>query len=206
MTGTPDAAARASKPAPRPDQDSGRNRALGVVRLVVVWAVAAGLAWFGKPSRIEWAVGLAFTALGESLRVWAAGYLVKTKELITGGPYARVRNPLYLGRLLILTGVAIAAPMPYYSNLIVLAVGYAVFFFYYLPRKERVEPKRLEEVHGQPFREYFDAVPAIFPAIRPYANRRGSWKWANFSKNEELLMVVSLTVFFVVLAWKSPAF
>lgn len=207
MTGTPEAAAKAAKPATRPEPEtSGRNRALGVLRLAVVWAVAAGLAWFGKPTRTEWAIGLAFTALGESLRIWAAGYLVKTKELITGGPYARVRNPLYLGRLLILTGVAIAAPMPYASNLIVLGVGYAVFFLYYLPRKERVEPKRLEEVHGQPFREYFEAVPAIFPAIRPYAKRRGSWKWANFSKNEELLMVVSLTVFFVVLAMRGTAF
>ena len=190
-------AERGTDPAP------GRSRALGVLRLIVVWCVAGGLAWFGKPSREEWIVGLAFTALGESLRIWAAGYLVKTKELITGGPYAYVRNPLYLGRLLILTGVAIAAPMPWHSNLVVLAAGYAVFFFYYLPRKERVEPKRLEEMHGEPFREYFRAVPGIFPALRPYAKRAGSWKWANFGKNEEILMVVSLSVFFAVLAFRT---
>lgn len=189
--------ARGAEPA------QGRNRALGVLRLLVVWCVAGALAWFGRPSRDEWIVGLVFTALGESLRVWAAGYLVKTKELITGGPYAHVRNPLYLGRLLILTGVAIAAPMPWHANLVVLVVGYAVFFFYYLPRKERVEPARLEETHGEPFREYFRAVPAIFPALRPYAKRAGSWKWANFGKNEEILMVVSLTVFFAVLFWQS---
>src|SRR6185503_6872573 len=117
---------------PAPSAASGdvapRNRALGVLRLVVVWVVAAGLAWFGQPDRAEWHAGLALAALGEALRIWAAGYLVKTKQLITGGPYAHVRNPLYLGRLLILTGVAIAARMPWFANLGVLAIGYVVFF------------------------------------------------------------------------------
>lgn len=202
MTGSADAprAAKDGSDAPR------RNRALGLLRLAVVWAVAGGLAWFGTPGREEWLAGLVLTAIGESVRVWAAGYLVKTKKLITGGPYAHVRNPLYLGRLLILTGVAIAAKMPHFANLAVLAAGYAIFFFYYLPRKERVEPKRLEEIHGAPFREYFEAVPAIFPRLRPYAARHGAWKWANFGKNEEILMVISLTVFFAVLAWRNPIF
>lgn len=207
MTG-PAAPPRAAKDGGDPPR---RNRALGVLRLVVVWAVAGGLAWFGHPVREEWIAGLVLTALGESLRIWAAGYLVKTKRLITGGPYAHVRNPLYLGRLLILTGVAIGAgttigALPRYSNFAVLAAGYAIFFFYYLPRKERVEPKRLEEIHGAPFRAYFDAVPAIFPRLRPYADRHGAWSWANFGKNEEILMVISLTVFFAVLACRNPIF
>jgi protein-S-isoprenylcysteine O-methyltransferase Ste14 len=192
-------AAAAGEAAPR------RNRALGVLRLIVVWCVAGGLAWFGRPGTEEWIAGLVLAGLGESLRIWAAGYLVKTKELITGGPYAHVRNPLYLGRLLILTGVAVAARMPYHLNLVVLGIGYLVFFAYYIPRKERVEPQRLLELHGEPFREYFEAVPAIFPSPRPYAKRSGSWKWANFGKNEEALMVLSLTVFFAVLAWRRAA-
>ena len=133
---------------------------------------------------------------------------MKTKELITGGPYSYVRNPLYLGRLLILTGVAIAASVPewWYANLAFLAIGYIVFFGYYMPRKERTEPPRLEQVHGEPFRRYFEAVPAIFPRLTAYGDRRGSWKWANFSKNEELLMVVSLTIFFAVVAVRSGIF
>lgn len=191
----------------RPDAPR-RNRALGVLRLVVVWAAAVALAWFGRPQPWEWAAGLALAGLGEGLRIWAAGYLVKTKELITGGPYSHVRNPLYLGRLLILTGVAIAASMPemWRLNLVFLAVGYAVFFGYYMPRKERTEPARLEEIHGEPFRRYFAAVPAIFPRLSACEDRRGSWKWANFSKNEELLMVVSLTIFFGVLAVRAQVF
>ena len=208
MDGTADAgpAPRRREAADRRADDAPRrNKALGVVRLIVVWAVAVALACFGKPRPEEWVAGLVLVVLGESLRVWAAGYLVKTKELITGGPYSYVRNPLYLGRLVILTGVAIAASMPdlWHLNLVFLVVGCGVFFFYYLPRKERVEPARLEQLHGEPFKRYFAAVPAIFPRLTAYDDRRGSWKWANFSKNEELLMVISLSIFFVVLAFQS---
>lgn len=188
-----------TSPPPAASADN-RNRALGVVRLLVVWAAAAALAFFGKPSIEEWIAGLALAGLGEAIRIYAAGYLVKTKQLITGGPYRFVRNPLYLGRLLILGGLSIAAKIDGYWNLVFLGVGCAVFFFYYMPRKEKTEPRRLEQIHGQPYRRYFEAVPAIFPRLTPYDAPNGSWKWANFGKNEELLMVVSLSVFFGMLA------
>lgn len=197
-------------------EDSGeaahRNRALGVLRLAVVWTAAAALAWFGRPSREEWIAGIALAFLGESLRVWAAGYLVKTKELITGGPYRFVRNPLYLGRLLILSGVAVAAPpdagtgLPRWANLAFLGVGAAIFFFFYLPRKERTEPRRLEKLHGDPYRRYFEAVPSIVPRLTPYDEPRGAWKWANFGKNEEIFMVLFLSAFFAVVAYHSTLF
>jgi protein-S-isoprenylcysteine O-methyltransferase Ste14 len=198
---------KAAKAAAAESDAPQRNRILGVLRLVVVWLVAGGLAWFGTDTEPRWWwTGLALAGLGESLRVWAAGYLVKTKELITGGPYRFVRNPLYLGRLLILTGLAIAAKMPWHANLVVLGIGYVVFFAYYLPRKEKTEPRRLEQVHGEPYRHYFEAVPAIFPRLTPYDRPRGGWKWANFGKNEEILMVISLTAFFAVVAWRSRVF
>jgi protein-S-isoprenylcysteine O-methyltransferase Ste14 len=188
------------------DRASGRSRALGVLRLVAVWAFAAALAWFGRPTLLEWAIGLGLAAAGETVRVWAAGYLVKTKELITGGPYAFVRNPLYLGRLLILCGVGIAARMPHGLNLAALGLGLAVFFLYYMPRKERVEPARLEQLHGEPYRRYRSAVNSILPNFRRYDDRRGRWAWSNFGKNEEILMVIFLSAFFVVLALHSETF
>ena len=35
--------------------------------------------------------------LGCLLRSWAAGYLFKGKRVAVGGPYALIRNPLYVG-------------------------------------------------------------------------------------------------------------
>lgn len=200
-----DAPASPSNGKPSAQGDDARNRVLGILRLVVVWVAAGALAWFGKPSAEEWLAGLALAAIGEGIRIYAAGYLVKTKDLITGGPYRFVRNPLYLGRLVILTGLSIAARMPHYENLVFLAVGCGIFFFYYMPRKERTEPRRLEQIYGERYRRYFEAVPAIFPRLTPYDAPHGSWKWANFGKNEEALMVVSLTVFFAVLAFNNEA-
>ena len=53
----------------------------------------------GKPI---WVAGLA-------LRAWAAGHLAKNQRFAVSGPYAYVRNPLYLGTLLVATGLVIAA-------------------------------------------------------------------------------------------------
>src|SRR5471030_1298432 len=39
--------------------------------------------------------------LGCALRSWAAGYLFKGKRVAVGGPYAYVRNPLYLGSFIL---------------------------------------------------------------------------------------------------------
>jgi len=44
--------------------------------------------------------GIPLVVLGEALRTWAAGHLLKDERLTVGGPYAFVRDPLYLGSLL----------------------------------------------------------------------------------------------------------
>ena len=49
-----------------------------------------------------------------------------------------------------------------------------VFFGYYMPRKERIEPARLEALHGEEYRKYNAAVPALFfiEANGPYVPHR----------------------------------
>src|SRR5262249_6494784 len=39
--------------------------------------------------------------VGCLIRAWAAGYLLKGKRVAVGGPYAFVRNPLYIGSFII---------------------------------------------------------------------------------------------------------
>ena len=70
--------------------------------LIVVFALAA------YPGRWSLTVGLPVAAIGLLLRAWAAGHLDKNGSLATSGPFAFVRNPLYLGTLLTATGFAIA--------------------------------------------------------------------------------------------------
>ncbi len=48
--------------------------------------------------------GLLLVLGGLGLRSWAAGFLTKNTQLTTTGPYALVRNPLYLGSFCLVAG------------------------------------------------------------------------------------------------------
>lgn len=169
------------------------NRPLHFVRLAATYAFVALLLWFAKPNPLGVTVGFLIAAAGEAVRFWAAGHLLKTRELITSGPYRYTRNPLYLGRFLILTGLCVMAEMPYHLNWAALLIGYVVFFGYYMPRKERVEPARLLEAHGEPYARYRDAVPALFPTLRPYAaGSTAGWSSDRMLRNREHWMVIAI--------------
>lgn len=180
------------------------NRPLAILRLLLLWALIVGLVWIAKPTPIGVTIGFLVAAAGEAVRFWAAGHLLKTQELVTSGPYRYTRNPLYLGRLLIFTGLCVMAQMPWQANWIVLVLGYAVFFGYYLPRKERVEPARLRTLHGEAFDRYFAAVPALFPTLKPYAHVSSSgWSSDRMLRNREHWMVVGIVLVSVILLWKA---
>jgi protein-S-isoprenylcysteine O-methyltransferase Ste14 len=169
------------------------NRTLGILRIVAVFAALGGLVVVSRPTVMTVAIGATVVVLGELVRLWAAGHLRKTVELVTSGPYRYTRNPLYLGRLIILTGVFIMARLPYQLNLVALLAAYFVFFAYYLPRKERVESARLRELHGEPYERYHDEVPALIPSVQPY--RQGSsagWSSDRMLRNREHWMVIGL--------------
>jgi protein-S-isoprenylcysteine O-methyltransferase Ste14 len=115
-------------------------------------------------SDIEWrwlALGTAPIGLGLGLRSWGAGHLVKNDRLAATGPYAYLRHPLYLGTLLVATGVALA--FGGWTTLVVLAIVLPWFFLHYFPRKERIEAARLEARYGACYAEYRRQVPALWP-------------------------------------------
>src|SRR5471030_2759735 len=51
--------------------------------------------------------GIGFIIAGALIRLWSNGYAIKNDKLTTSGPYAFVRNPLYLGTFLIAIGFVI---------------------------------------------------------------------------------------------------
>ena len=181
-----------------------RSKSWGIFRLLLTYGLVGALLLRATPTPFSVALGGLFAAAGEAIRFWSAGHLTKTRELVTSGPYRYTRNPMYLGRLLIFTGLALAAELPYRANLFVLSAGYLVFFAYYLPRKERVEPARLREVHGAAYGRYFDAVPALFPSLRPYDQDGGRrWATARMLRNREHWMVLALTAIWAWLTYRA---
>lgn len=104
-----------------------------------------------------WLIASAVRTLG---RQWAvAARLVEGHKLITSGPYAYVRNPIYTGMLgmLIATGLA----MEHWIATIVAVV----IFFVGLVIRVRSEEKLLRAAFGQEFEDYARRVPAVVPWI-----------------------------------------
>ena len=179
-----------------------RNRILGWIRLAGVYVFVAGLVIMSTPTAPLLVAGAVLVLTGETIRLWAAGHLVKSVRLITSGPYAHTQSPLYLGRLLILTGFAIAAHNDVYLNLVALVIGYAIFFFYYMPRKIRVEGGRLTELHGEAYVIYARAVPVLFPSPRRYPGGGTRWSFRQMVRNQEPLVLAGVLAVLAFLTWK----
>jgi protein-S-isoprenylcysteine O-methyltransferase Ste14 len=183
-------------------RDAGGRRIAGRIRVIAIYLLIAILIVVSRPTPLTVSLGLVWVLLGEGTRVWAAGHLCKTVELVTSGPYRYTRNPLYLGRLLIFTGLCIMARMPYLANLVLLGLGYLLFFVYYLPRKERVEPARLREHHGDDYERYFQAVPALLPTMTPFPDTSAAgWSSERLLRNREHWMIAGLLGIWLLMLW-----
>lgn len=90
---------------------------------------------------------------------WSANIVLKeSHELITKGPYAYVRHPIYTGLSLMVLGVVI------YANTISFAIFFVIFFFgaYYKARKEEA---LLISHFSDKYIEYKKKVKALIPYI-----------------------------------------
>lgn len=159
-------------------------------RLLAAYGLAAALVWAARPSWTTLALGAVPIVLGETLRLWATGYLHKNDALTIAGPYAFIRHPLYLGTFLIASGFAAMA----WSGVALALYGIflVIFFGYYMPYKNRIEGARLESLYGDTYRRYSVAVPALLPrlsAYRPLAAEPAAvprWQPERFGDNHEV--------------------
>lgn len=143
------------------------------------------LAAFGKPSALSVTLGLPIAIAGELLRCWAVGYSgvttredhVIAPELVTAGPYAYVRNPLYVGNFITAAGFAIAFTGGNSAakrlGLIAASLGtMAAVYGIIIPHEEQY----LRSQFGEPYERYCASVPQIIPASEPAGDQRGTWK------------------------------
>ncbi|HPZ09000.1 MAG TPA: isoprenylcysteine carboxylmethyltransferase family protein [Candidatus Eremiobacteraeota bacterium] len=147
---------------------------------------------------------------GEALRIWGVGYAGKTTRshkveapyLVTNGPYAYVKNPLYLGNFLIGTGFSLMASGGV-SNLLKIFI---IFFFLFsamlvygtiVPLEERF----LSEKFGTEYIKYNKEVPRFLPFRKSYSDRKGSFSWEPVIKGE-INTFIYLGLAYVVLVFK----
>ena len=137
-----------------------------------------------------------FIVTGEVLRIWAVGYagastrartLGAARDLVTTGPYAYVRNPLYLGNFLLSLGVCLIANV--YWLVAVLVIGYLL---QYLPIIA-VEEAYLLESCGPVYQAYRARVPRFVPQFHSYPQPSPhdfSWTRAINSEKRTLTAIV----------------
>jgi protein-S-isoprenylcysteine O-methyltransferase Ste14 len=156
--------------------------------------LVAAFLWWSAPTWESLAWGMPLSLAGLALRAWAAGHLEKNRELATEGPYAYVRNPLYIGTLAVAAGFAAA------SRRWELGVLFAaVFLLVYLPVVE------LEEQHLRTlfpaYADYERRVPKLIPRLTA---KRGQqrFRWSVYRKNEEYNAALGFAVGVAVLVSK----
>ena len=150
------------------------------LRRVPLFIGALLLIIFARPNGPGMVVGILLIILGEAIRVWAAGHLQKNELLTVTGPYAYVKNPLYMGSILITTGFCILA-----NNIYILAACTFAFCFHYIPYKKKMEADRLRRIFGKEFDDYDQKVPEYVPRRTPYSDKKASWQFNAFVENSE---------------------
>lgn len=121
--------------------------------------------------------GVPVSLAGLAIRAWAAGHLAKNMQLADRGPYALVRNPLYIGTALLAAGLVIAT-----RSVTIAAVSAVVFLFVYLPVIQ-LEEQHLRSLFPE-YGDYARRVPMLLP-LRGAAGALGGWQSRLYLKNEE---------------------
>ena len=131
------------------------------------------VAALGLPPRL-WLPGGLMMVAGEALRLWAVGHIglpSRTRDegvgpLVTTGPYAVVRNPLYVGNILLWTGFGVVL----WPAALVLFPLFAVYYELIV----RWEEERVAATHGEAWRAYAARVSRWWPRWSPEAAGRWS--------------------------------
>ena len=169
-------------------------------KLILVYALLVVLIFFADRRVDKWTlwnfwVGIGFLVASGWIRIWASGHLVKNKVLTVTGPYAYVKNPLYIGTFLGMIGTAfltmgdpleVQAWYYKYMNWMILGFGILAFIFYYIPYKKKREGNRLHDIFGEAWDHYDRSVPDYFPKLTRYERAQDRpWSWQATCDNSE---------------------
>jgi protein-S-isoprenylcysteine O-methyltransferase Ste14 len=139
---------------------------------------------YAQPSPLSLVVGFAVIFLGEMIRFWGvsiAGAETRTTGtvggtyLITNGPFSYVRNPLYLGNMLVYCGVGVMS-MALFPWLLLLALVWFYVQYYLIVTREEVY---LAERFGNEFTAYRQEVRRFLPRLTPYRSPQPAPKSVN---------------------------
>ena len=176
-------------------------------RFLFVYPLAGLLFAFGHVTERGLRLGVLAVLLGETLRLWANGYVghvkvnwteqsrgdAKIGRLITAGPYAFVRHPLYLGTSLIGAGFCLIV-----GNAWLALLAFVSFLLIYRVKMAEEEQLLLHE-WDRAYQRYHAAVPRLLPSVRRYPGRHGRWSWRGVAASKEWKTAIWVTVLVILL-------
>jgi protein-S-isoprenylcysteine O-methyltransferase Ste14 len=132
----------------------------------------------------------------ELLRLWAVhhiGAVSRTRSdrlgpLVRSGPFAFIRNPLYVANIALWTGFAVMAHLAWLVPVLVAVLGLQYHAIV------RWEEQLLESRRGDAYRAYIRQVPRWIPTFRlrggpDGAGARDSWRDTFFSERGTLIAI-----------------
>jgi hypothetical protein len=140
------------------------------------------------PTRESLTIGAIIAAVGEAVRIWAAGHLEKSREVTTSGPYRWTRHPLYLGSAIITIGFVVATRS---VTVAVLATAYLLATYTAAIRREEAF---LTAKFGEAYPDY--RAGRLGGVARTFSLERA------MLKNREYRAVAGIAVALAVLAVK----
>jgi protein-S-isoprenylcysteine O-methyltransferase Ste14 len=143
---------------------------LALIGFLVLYAINPS--WLGVllvpfPDWLRW-LGVALGSISFVLYVWSQATLGKAwsphlqmrreHTLVTTGPYARIRHPIYLALLGFLTGIALLTANWFFIGLLVVSI---VVLALRIPKEEQM----MIEDFGEEYKAYMTTTGALFPRL-----------------------------------------
>lgn len=154
------------------------HRVLVANVFILMGLITAFLDPFARIHSYNLIIGFIIAFSGILLRIWASSYVWSNIDsvspqantgLITGGPYAYVRNPIYLGAILLVSGlnIGLASPLAVVTMLIpTIATHYW---------QAKFEESYLSSTFSESYLRYKQHVPLLIPRPwRVYEDKQGN--------------------------------
>lgn len=157
---------------------------------VPLLAIPSILLFLYVDRRVPFYFGAVVAIAGQAIQTWSGSHIHKDTRLTISGPYSHVRNPMYIGRFVLMLGFILMLWNVY------LTAAYLVLFAYYAHTRVLREEARLKELFGTDYERYCSEVNRWLPRVRPYSAadpRKASWQAVR--RNHEDIHFIGLALF-----------
>lgn len=170
---------------------------------------------YAHPTPLSLIAGIGVALCGESIRLWGvsvAGTETRTTGRVGGthlfidGPFGYVRNPLYVGNMMMYVGVGVMANAlaPY---LALAALGFFLFQYSMIVTKEE---EYLHTTFGDEYERYVQEVPRFIPRFTRYSGEHAFHRDADLTRGLQserrtlqAFAAIAITIFIIFFVQQS---